>query len=87
MPFLLGDRLVARVDVKADRAAGVLRVPGAFAEANVDAGRIALPLAAELAALAAWLGLDAVAVSGDQQLAVALARTVGPPSLVAVGTR
>lgn len=87
MPFLLGDRLVARVDVKADRAAGVLRVPGAFAEADVDAGRIALPLAAELAALAAWLGLDAVAVSGDQPLAVALARAVGPPSLEAVGTR
>lgn len=62
MPFLLGDRLVARVDVKADRDAGVLRVPGAFVEATADADAVAGPLADELADLARWLGLDGVTV-------------------------
>jgi uncharacterized protein len=74
LPFLLGDALVARVDVRSDRAGGVLRVYGAFAEAGVTAGEVAEALAAELRALAGWLGLDDVAVdatNGDLAAPVA----------------
>ena len=39
LPFLLDGQLVGRVDLKADRAAGVLRVQGAYAEPGVDADR------------------------------------------------
>jgi len=75
LPFLLGERLVARVDLKADRLAGVLRVPAAWIEPpppggggrHPSPGEVAEALAAELHRLAAWLDLPAVAppVSGD----------------------
>jgi hypothetical protein len=78
-PFLLDDALVARVDLKADRAAGVLRVPGAFAEPGVDIGRVVPELAEELATMADWLGLSGVDVGpkGDlaEPLRVACRRT------------
>jgi uncharacterized protein len=73
-PFLLDGRLVARVDLKADRAAGVLRVPGAFAEPGVDQARVAGELSGALADMAAWLGLDGVVVEGGP-LAPALTAT------------
>jgi len=69
LPFLLGDGLAARVDLKADRDAAVLRVPGAYSEAGVDRRRVAGPLAAELDEMAAWLGLDDVAVADRGDLA------------------
>jgi uncharacterized protein YcaQ len=69
LPFLLGDRLVARVDLKADRAAGVLRVHGAFAEPDVDAPAVAAALAAELRAMAAWLALTDVVAAARGDLA------------------
>jgi uncharacterized protein YcaQ len=62
LPFLLGDRMAARVDLKADRKASVLLVRGAFAEPESDAGATAAGLAAELAELSSWLGLAAIAV-------------------------
>lgn len=71
-PFLLDGELLARVDLKADRAAGLLRVPGAFAEPGADLPRVAAELAGELHLMAAWLGLDGVAVGPRGDLAPAL---------------
>ena len=76
LPFLLGDDLVARVDLKSDRQRGVLRVQGAFAEAGVDEGHVAANLAEELSVTAGWLGLQSVEVAGRGDLAPALAAAV-----------
>jgi uncharacterized protein len=72
LPFLLDERLVARVDLKADRQAGVLRVQGAFAEEGVDRAHVARELAAELELCAGWLGLGGVSVGDRGDLASAL---------------
>jgi uncharacterized protein YcaQ len=73
LPFLLNERLVARVDLKSDRQAGVLRVQGAFAEAGIDAGHVARELARELELCAGWLGLaNGVTVGERGDLAPAL---------------
>ena len=64
LPFLLGDELVARVDLKADRQQGVLRVPGAFAEPGAAVEEVAEALAAELVLMADWLQLATVEVGG-----------------------
>ncbi|BBY77959.1 hypothetical protein MPRF_48580 [Mycolicibacterium parafortuitum] len=64
-PFLLDGDLVGRVDLKADRAAGALQVLGAFGEDGVDRAHVACALAAELRAMAGWLGLGDV-VAGER---------------------
>ena len=79
LPFLLGDALVARVDLKADRQAGVLRVQAAHAEAGVDHAEVAHELAAELRLVAAWLELDAVEVAGAGDLAADLGAALVVP--------
>ena len=61
LPFLLDGRLVGRVDVKADRTAGKLRVPAAYAEAETGRRATARALAAELREMADWLGLADIA--------------------------
>ncbi len=76
LPFLLGDELVARVDLKSERADGTLRVRGAFAEPLRDPDEVAGPLAEELALLGGWLGLDRVAVDQNGDLAKALRAAV-----------
>jgi hypothetical protein len=80
-PFLLDDALVARVDLKADRAAGVLRVPGAFAEPGADVVRVAAELAAALREMTAWQGLDDVVVGGRGDLAAPLALALRRPGV------
>jgi uncharacterized protein YcaQ len=76
LPFLHGDRFTARVDLKADRKAGVLLVPAAWLEPGADRGETALALAAELHRLAGWLGLSAVAAPAGGDLAGPLAAAI-----------
>ena len=77
LPFLLGDTLVARVDLKSDRQRGALLVQGAFAEAEVDVPQVAAELAVELRLVAAWLGLEQVVIAGRGELSGALAAIIG----------
>ena len=77
LPFLLGDELVARVDLKADRATGRLLVQSAFGEPGIDERYVVDELAEELASMAQWLGLDAgIEVVGRGDLAPVLKRAV-----------
>lgn len=74
LPFLLDEALVARVDLKADRGDGALRVLGAFVEPGANVAAVVPALADELRDLAGWLGLERVEVGDRGDLARPLRR-------------
>jgi len=63
LPFLLDDRIVARVDLKADRKNKQLLVLAAHKEENINEDHSVENLAGELKSLASWLDLERVKVS------------------------
>ena len=81
-PFLLGDTLVARCDLKADRAGKILMVQSAFLESGQDARRVVPDLAAELRHMQAWLELDRIEVSERGDLAPMLLRSLRHATVV-----
>lgn len=74
VPFLYGDRLAARVDLKAQRADKRLDVLAAYLEPHADAEPVAAALAEELRTFAGWLGLESVRVARRGNFA----RVLGP---------
>lgn len=72
LPFLLGNRLVGRVDLKADRQGNRLQVLGAHTENHAKVADIVEPLREELQRMAAWIGLEHVQITAKGPLAQAL---------------
>ena len=72
LPFLLGDTIVARADVKADRPAGVLRVLATYAEPGAPPDTAA-ELLEEFRLMRAWLGLERMEIVPKGDLGPALA--------------
>lgn len=75
LPVLIGDRLAARVDLKSDRKAGVLRVHSAWAEPHAPADTVER-LSQVLRAAARWQEHDSISVGSRGDLTNALAQTL-----------
>lgn len=76
LPFVMGDRFAARVDLKADRKTSTLIVHAAFVEDGLDARAVSASLAGELRSMAAWLSLESFAVGSKGTLARPLKRAL-----------
>jgi uncharacterized protein YcaQ len=72
LPFLQGEAITARVDLKSDRKAGRLKVQAAHLEPGAREGEVAPALAQELRRMAGWLSLEEVEAVGRGGLASAL---------------
>ncbi len=79
LPFRMGDRIVARVDLKADRKNGRLLIQSAHPEPAIDLDETVSALAEELRALAGWLGLGSIRVVSRDGFSVALRRSLAVP--------
>jgi uncharacterized protein len=77
LPFLMGDRFAARVDLKADRKASTLIVHAAHIEPGCDPRLVAPALAGELRSMAQWLSLESFAVGPKGNMAKPLKRALG----------
>lgn len=81
LPFLQGEAITARVDLKADRKAGVLVVQASHLEPGRHAADVAPALADELRLMAGWLGLTDVAATKKGGLSTALSTSLEAPRL------
>jgi len=75
-PFLLGDTLVARCELKADRARKIRMIRSAFLENGQDTRRVVPDVACELRHMQSWVELDGIEVSERGDLARMLQRSV-----------
>lgn len=78
LPVLVDDRLVGRIDLKNDRQTGVLRVQSAWREGHAPPG-VEERVVPVLRELAAWQGLEAIAVADRGDLARPLAAALHVP--------
>ena len=76
LPFLMGDRFAARVDLKADRKTSTLIVHAAYVEPGLNPRTVAAALASELRSVGAWLSLETFAMGRKGSLARPLARAL-----------
>ena len=79
LAFLMGDAIVARVDLKADRTRRTLLAPGAFLEPGKNSKEVAAALALRLEDLAAWLALESVEIGAAGNLSKDLQRALPRP--------
>jgi uncharacterized protein YcaQ len=73
LPFLMDDRIVARLDLKADRPNKRLLINAAHLQPGAAREEVAPAVERELRELAAWLGLEIIKVELRGDLAPALA--------------